>query len=100
VEIEQQDESDTVAFCAPLSSMSIWSQRDCVFGVEHSANFEEKRAQAESGTGPSPATLNANAIISSRRISFKSTTQAIDNLFNVILCRFLIIFCESHHIAM
>jgi len=46
--------------------MFIWSQRDSVLGVAHSASFEVSSAHAESGTGPSPRRLHANAKMSAR----------------------------------
>jgi hypothetical protein len=50
------------------SPIFILSHGDWSFGVEHSASFEEKIAQDDSGTGPNPVKLNANARMNSRRI--------------------------------
>jgi hypothetical protein len=47
--------------------MFIWSQRDCVSGVAHSAILDEKMAQADRGSGPNPAMLSAKAKMSNRR---------------------------------
>lgn len=53
---------------APLSPMFILSHGDCVFGAAHSASLEEKIAQNESGTGPTPVKLSDNARMSKRRM--------------------------------
>lgn len=57
----------------PLSSMFMWSHCDCVCGVAHSVSGELNSAQAESGTEPNPARLNANTKISNRFIAIYST---------------------------
>lgn len=59
-------------FCAPeilatFSPMLIFSQRDSVRGVAHSAVFEDEMAQADRGIGPNPAVHSANAKIRDRR---------------------------------
>jgi hypothetical protein len=53
--------------------MLIWSHRDSVSGVAHSASREVSNAQAESGTGPSPTMLKANAKMSDLRTKFTLT---------------------------
>jgi hypothetical protein len=69
LEREQQELLEAAATFVMPSSMFIWSHCDCVCGVAHSAILDEKIAQADRGTGPNPAMLNANAKISSRRIA-------------------------------
>jgi hypothetical protein len=58
-----------------LSPIFIVSHGDSVFGVEHSASLEEKIAQTESGTGPTPVKLNDNARVSRRRIYYLNLTH-------------------------
>jgi hypothetical protein len=72
----QQDVFDAATSRVLVSSIFIWSHWDWVFGVAHSASFELTSAQAESGTGPSPARLNANAKMSDRCTDTHSTIQA------------------------
>ena len=67
LEREQQEAFGAAATLAMLLSMFIWSQRDFVCGVAHSAIFEEKIAQADRGTCPNPTMLNAKAKMSDRR---------------------------------
>lgn len=67
------------SFTVP-SSMFIWSQIDCVCGVAHSAILEEKMAQADRGTGPSPARLSANAIMNNRRTTSQFSKKGAANI--------------------
>ena len=67
LEREQQEASGAGTTLGMLSSIFIWSQRDFVCGVAHSAILEEKMAQADRGTEPSPAMLNAKAKMRDRR---------------------------------
>src|SRR2546428_4949564 len=76
LETKQQDVSGAATSCVPLSPMFIWSHWDRVCGVAHSASFEVSSAQAESGTGPSPTTLKANAKMSDLRTDPQYTIQA------------------------
>src|SRR5579859_7075032 len=76
LETAQQDVSGSAPSCVPFSPMFIRSHWDCVFGVAHSASFEERRAHAESGTGPSPKRLNAKAKMSDRLTNSESTMRA------------------------
>ena len=75
-ETKQQDVSGAATSWMPLSSMFIWSHRDCVFGLAHSASFEENRAQAESGTRLNPTRPNMIPRMIARLIEFQSTTQS------------------------
>jgi len=75
LEREQQEAFGAAATLGMLSSIFIWSQRDFVSGVAHSAILEEKMAQAERGTGPNPAILNANAKMRERRTTAQFNTQ-------------------------
>jgi hypothetical protein len=59
----------------PLSAMFIWSHRDSVLGVAHSASFELSSAHAESGTAPTPTRLNANPKMSNLRTDAQSNTR-------------------------
>jgi hypothetical protein len=72
---EQQEPFGAAATLAVLSSMFIWSQRDCVCGVAHSAILDEKMAQADRGAAPRPAMLNASAKMSDRRTETYSSTR-------------------------
>src|SRR5215470_2373136 len=71
----QQETSGAATTLAVLSSVFIWSQMDCVWGVEHSAILDEKIAHADSGAGPNPATLSANAKMSNRRTTPQFTKK-------------------------
>jgi hypothetical protein len=77
--------------------MFIWSHRDSVLGVAHSASFEEKSAQAESGPVPSPTRLKANAKMNDRRITYESTTQAACEAFNATISVLVAQCCEIDH---
>jgi len=70
---KQQDRSGAGARLVPLASMSILSQRVCVFGVAHSTSFDEKNAQGESGADPSAARLSPSTKMSARLILFTLT---------------------------
>jgi hypothetical protein len=99
LEIKQQDGSDAATSCVPLSSMFIRSHWDWVFGVAHSASFEERSAQAESGTGPSPTRVNANPKMSDRRTNAKSTIQASCEASNQSISSLIAGDCEMGHAA-
>jgi hypothetical protein len=77
--------------------MFISLHRDWVFGVAHSASFEESSAQAESGTGPSPTRLNANAKVSDRRTNFESTIQASWEALKQSIPSLIAQHCEMAH---
>jgi len=64
---EQHEAFGAAATLGMLSSIFIWSQRDFVCGVAHSAILEEKIAQAERGTGPNPTKLSAKTKMNDRR---------------------------------
>jgi hypothetical protein len=65
-EAAQQELLREVTVGAVCSPMFIWSQRDCVCRVAHSTILDEKIAQADRGTGPNPAMLNAKAKLNTR----------------------------------
>jgi len=67
LEREQQEAFGAAATLGMFSSIFIWSQPDFVCGVAHSAILEEKMAQADRGSDPNPAILNANAKMRDRR---------------------------------
>jgi len=52
-------------------------QRDSVLGAAHSTTVDVRRAQAESGTGPSPIKLNAKTIPTSRLINKQFSMQLL-----------------------
>ena len=64
--------------------MFILSHWDCICGVAHSARFEVSSAQAESGTGPSPTRVNANAKISDLRTEPQSNTRLSECCINTV----------------
>ena len=65
--LQQEAFGATSLVPSPSSPIFMLPQGDLVLGVEHSASLEEKIAQGESGTGPSPVKLTANAKMSDRR---------------------------------
>ena len=73
----------------PLSSMFMWSHWDCVCGVAHSLSGELNNAQAESGTEPNPARLNANTKISNRFIAIYSTRISLPRNITFVSCYLL-----------
>ena len=75
-ESAQQEEFGAALTLMPWFSMSIRSHRASVCGVAHSAALDETRAQIDNGEAPSPATLNANVKMSTRRTCF-SLTHAV-----------------------
>ena len=97
VETKQQDVFDAATVGVRLSSMFIWSHRDCVFCVAHSASLDEKSAQAESRIGPSPARLTTNANMNDRRITCESTTQIACEAFNATISVMVAQCCETDH---
>ena len=64
-----QQEAFGATRVVPPSPISILSHADAVFGVEHSANLEEKIAHNDSGTDPTAVNVSDNARMSKRRIS-------------------------------
>lgn len=97
LETTQQDVSDSAASCVRFSPMFIRSHWDCVFGVAHSASFEERSAHAESGAGPTPKRLKAKAKMSDRLTNSESTMRATCEASTKSICPLLTRDCDMGH---
>jgi len=75
-ETKQQVVSGSVIIWVSPQSMFMWSHRDWVGGVAHSAVFKESSAQAESGACTIAKRLHASTKINGRRTSAQSSTRS------------------------
>ena len=66
--VRQHEASEGAAKWKPHAIDPIPSQRDRVWGIAHSAGFEDISAQADNGAGPTPIRLKTKPTIRVLRI--------------------------------